>query len=112
MENKTYLPIDGKNILEDWIYEYFTSYADTSLNLCPKRSIVGRIDNGIVLAEWRMNGETVSFQVLKSFDEEKSVFIDELADTLRQNLSSEGQFVCPEIEVRGDTVYVSFFYDE
>lgn len=57
-------PIDNKNVMEDWIYEevFKNGYMETPWNKDRHRSIIGYIDEILIMADWTFGDNHIRFR--------------------------------------------------
>ena len=96
------VPIDNKNITEDWIYDMFYDYVEKPRN---KSSLVGYIGNTLVGAELDFGDNVVTFRVIDGGDGYAEVLAKELT-----NINSD--YVFTEIEIKGNKIRVSFWCED
>ena len=113
---KQYLPIDNKNIMQDWIFDdvFKDGFVATPKDSLTLNSIIGVVHDMCVLAEWR-RGDTLlrfecsGFTTRYEYTEAKQqAFIAEL----RRNLNDENSFVEAEVVKIDKMVYVGFYNKE
>lgn len=57
-------PIDNKNVMEDWIYEdvFRNGFLETPWNKGKERSIVGYVDEILIMANWTFGDNNIRFR--------------------------------------------------
>lgn len=64
MNKKTPAPIDNKNVVEDWIYDevFRDGYMETPFNHGKSRSIIGYVDEILIMASWTFGDNHIRFR--------------------------------------------------
>lgn len=113
---KQYLPIDNKNIMQDWIFDnvFKNGFVATPMDSVRFNSIVGVVHDMCVLAEWQRGGTVLRFECsgfttrYEYTEAKQQAFIDEL----RCNLNDENSTVEAEITKDNKVIYVRFYVQE
>lgn len=99
------VPIDNKNVMEDWIYEMFDSFITRPHD---SRSIIGFIGDALVASEWSFGENYVGFHIIEGPDG----FADSFAKILFETTNGDSSYVYTKVVVEGDEIVISFWYDE
>lgn len=105
MERKTYpAPIDGKNVTHDWIEDIF----DNQSCLYGKNSMLGYINDEVVLARWEENRLMWEF-IKKSYL--NSILLSTLIKRLAEHYDLMGDLV-EKFDLQENTLVQSFYWKE
>lgn len=103
--------LDGKDLIDDYIYDMFWEYITTPKHTSKTPDIIGVYKGLLVNAKWRTDSNFLTFHIMDKYDKTAQQTMDSFK-ALYKELEDDSGSLFTEATFNENTIEFKFYYNE